>query len=221
MARNKYPQETIDKIVTVSSRLFVEKGYENTSIQDIIDGLGGLTKGAIYHHFKSKEEIMLAVMERQTYRHEEMWMQALRDDEKMTGLEKLQRIFQASVDNPRQNDLFQSAPNFLNNPKMLSLQLKSIKEESAPKWIEPIIREAIEDGSIKTDYPKEMAEVILLLLNIWVTPMVYAGAPEEIRSRVAFFGELMKRMGVDLVTPELADRFHDLTDLYYIHDTKK
>ena len=38
--------------------LFFEKGYDNTSIQDIIDGLGGLTKGAVYHHFKSKEDIL-------------------------------------------------------------------------------------------------------------------------------------------------------------------
>ena len=52
MARNKYPEETVNRILDVAGHLFMEKGYEHTSIQDIIDNLGGLSKGAIYHHFK-------------------------------------------------------------------------------------------------------------------------------------------------------------------------
>lgn len=47
MARNKYPEETYELILDVSTRLFFEKGYEKTSLQDIINKLGGLTKGAI------------------------------------------------------------------------------------------------------------------------------------------------------------------------------
>ena len=63
MARNKHPEETVEKILAVSAKLFMEKGYEHTTLQDIIDNLGGLTKGAIYHHFKGKEEILLAIAE--------------------------------------------------------------------------------------------------------------------------------------------------------------
>ena len=58
MARNKHPEETVNRIVDVASRLFLEKGYNQTSIQDIVDHLGSLSKGAIYHHFKSKLDIM-------------------------------------------------------------------------------------------------------------------------------------------------------------------
>ena len=36
MARNKHPEETVNLILDVSFRLFMEKGYEHTSIQDII-----------------------------------------------------------------------------------------------------------------------------------------------------------------------------------------
>ena len=64
MARNKHPEETINLILDTAYRLFMQKGYEHTSIQDIIDQLGGLSKGAIYHHFKSKEEILIAVTDR-------------------------------------------------------------------------------------------------------------------------------------------------------------
>ena len=66
MARNKHPEETVNLILSVAFRLFMEKGYEHTSIQDIIDNLGGLSKGAIYHHFKSKEDILEAVTNRMT-----------------------------------------------------------------------------------------------------------------------------------------------------------
>ena len=52
MARNRNPHETRKKILEVSKDLFLEKGFDNTSIQDIIDGLGGLTKGVIYHQMK-------------------------------------------------------------------------------------------------------------------------------------------------------------------------
>ena len=37
MARNKHPEETVRSILDVSFRLFMEKGYEHTSIQDILD----------------------------------------------------------------------------------------------------------------------------------------------------------------------------------------
>ncbi len=62
MARNKYPEVTVEKILEVSQRLFLTNGYDNTTIQDIVEELGGLTRGAIYHHFKSKEEIMDALV---------------------------------------------------------------------------------------------------------------------------------------------------------------
>ena len=64
MARNKHPEETVNLILETATRLFMEKGYEHTSIQDIIDNLGGLSKGAIYHHFKS---MGLQILLRETY----------------------------------------------------------------------------------------------------------------------------------------------------------
>ena len=45
MARNKYPEETVKLILDVSTRLFSEKGYDDTSLQDIINETK-LSKGA-------------------------------------------------------------------------------------------------------------------------------------------------------------------------------
>ena len=50
MPRNKYPEETIQKILDASLKLFLEKGYEETTVLDIIAEMGGLTRGAFYHH---------------------------------------------------------------------------------------------------------------------------------------------------------------------------
>ena len=46
MARNKYPEETMKLILDVATHLFVEKGYDATSLQDIINETN-LSKGAI------------------------------------------------------------------------------------------------------------------------------------------------------------------------------
>lgn len=99
MARNKHPEETVNFILDTAFRLFMEKGYEHTSIQDIIDHLGGLSKGAIYHHFKSKEDILIAVTDRTTAASNQM-LAVIRDREDLTGNEKLKTIFRESICRP-------------------------------------------------------------------------------------------------------------------------
>ena len=66
VARNKYPEETVEKILDVGERPFVERGNEHTTMADIVESLGGLTKGAVHHHFKRLDEIFEAVFERAT-----------------------------------------------------------------------------------------------------------------------------------------------------------
>ncbi len=63
MGRNNNPEQTQERIVDASIKLFIEKGYEQTTIQDILDTLN-LSKGGLYHHFKSKEEILEAVKQK-------------------------------------------------------------------------------------------------------------------------------------------------------------
>ena len=60
MARNRHPEQTMERILEEASRLFLQKGFEKTSMQDIMDATG-LSKGAIYHHFASKEDILLRI----------------------------------------------------------------------------------------------------------------------------------------------------------------
>ena len=89
MARNKYPEETVQKILAVSYRLFLEKGYDHTTIQDITDALG-MSKGAVYHHFKSKEAILDRIYD-QYYAESGLHAAAL-DAPGLSGLEKLRKL---------------------------------------------------------------------------------------------------------------------------------
>ena len=216
MARNKYPEETVNKILDVSMQLFLEKGYEHTSIQDIVNHLGGLSKGAIYHHFKSKEDILDGVMNKlyQNNDNELDHLRLLEKDSSMTGLQKLQALFTTALESPRQDDMFQMAPDFLKNPQMLAMQIEGIYTESVPHFVHPIIEEGIADGSIKTDYPKELAEMILLLINIWLIPLVHDEDPSSVTNRFALFQEMMGKMGIEIFDKDAVKRLEKFRKMY-------
>ena len=213
MARNKHPEETVQLILDVAFRLFMEKGYEHTSIQDIINQLGGLSKGAIYHHFKSKEDILVAVTERMTAESNQM-LAAIRDRSDLTGREKLKTIFKESISRPVQNDIFTVAPDFHNNPKLLFSLLHDTIEEVAPNYILPIIEQGISDGSIKTDYPKQLAELILLAANVWMNPMIFDSSEEESYCKFMIFRQMLQSFGLDIVDSEILERLQELTSIY-------
>ena len=172
MARNKHPEETASLILDVAFRLFIEKGYERTSIQDIIDNLGGLSKGAIYHHFRSKEDILVAVTDRMTEESNKMLVE-IRDRTDITGKEKLKAIFKESVLRSVQDDIFTVAPDLSNNPSLFVSIFRETVNLAAPYYIQPIIEQGISDGSIQTDYPAELAELIIIVANIWINPMIF------------------------------------------------
>lgn len=213
MARNKHPEETVNRILDVAFRLFMEKGYEYTSIQDIIDHLGGLSKGAIYHHFKSKEDILVAVMERMTAESNQM-LAVIRDRSDITGKEKLKTIFKKSINRPVQNDIFTVAPNFHNNPKLLASLLYDTIEEAAPHYILPIIKQGIADGSIRTDFPEQLAELIIFVANVWTNPMLFDNTEDECYGKFVVFGQMMEGFGLDIVDDEMLARLQELAVIY-------
>ncbi len=213
MARNKHPEETVQLILDAAYRLFMEKGYERTSIQDIIDQLGGLSKGAIYHHFKSKEDILIAVSDRMTAESDQM-LAAIRDRSDLCGKEKLKTIFKESINRPVQNDIFTVVPNFHNNPRLLFSLLHETIEEVAPDYLLPIIKEGISDGSIETDYPEQLAEMILLVANVWMNPMIFDDSEEESYRKMMIFRQMLQGFGLDIVDREMSERLQELTSIY-------
>ena len=204
MGRNKYPEETVRKILDTAERLFIEKGYERASLQDIIQATG-LSKGAIYHHFASKEDIFYSVCDRIGQRNEEVLSQ-VRDAPYLSGLEKLRAIFKASLQQERQEKMFCMMPYLLDNPKFLASEIQSTFAEVAPLFIEPILREGIADGTIRTDHPRELAEAMLMLSDVWINPVVRPTTPEDIRARCAVYDQLFAAFGIDgIIDQEVID----------------
>ncbi|OUN42568.1 TetR/AcrR family transcriptional regulator [Enorma massiliensis] len=202
MARNKYPEETVRRILDVAEELFYTKGYEHTTMADIVDGLGGLTKGAVYHHFKSKEEIFEAVFERANRPVYER-SDAILADRSLTGLEKFRALDKASSEGPSVDMWHAMRPSSdpVQNPRLIAQEFVDAMD-TAHRYVEPVIREGMADGSIAAEHPREVAEVLILLANLWLVPMfnpLPADDREAYQRRVQTFLRVSHAVGVDLV----------------------
>lgn len=203
MARNKHPEETRKKILQVAEKLFLEKGYDATSIQDIINGLGGMTKGVIYHHFKSKFEILETVINETEDSHV---FQVWHGD---TGLEKLQNSLKDAFTSHKKQAIGYSAAVTLRSPRMLGEQYLQTFDQVVPE-IEKIVNEGIEDGSIQTEFPREIAELTMLAMNIWIGFQISVLSEEELRRKLLFIKKMFEGLGVPLIDDELLEAAFEL-----------
>lgn len=211
MARNKYPQETVDAILDASLQLFLEKGYDSTSIQDIVSHLGGLTKGAIYHHFSSKEDIFQAVCGRISLQSVSYYEQ-LRDNRTINGFEKL-RLFCAPQNNPNYRAIWGLTVPLMREPRFFMETVLGIFSVTVPTYIQPVIEEGIRDGSIVTESPQELAQVITVLFNLWINPLVSLPNREEMERKIRFLDKLLRGIGLALLDEELINQFLTLGDM--------
>lgn len=197
MARNKYPEQTVERILDVSARLFWEKGYENTSIQDILNELKDLSKGAIYHHFKCKEDIFDAIATREGENNQKYFIE-MQQNTSLTGAEKLREVVKLHIASETTKKIVEATPDLLENPKFLAIQLRQIRDIIAPKFILPMIEEGLADGSIQTDKPYELAEAIILLLNVWLNPLILGTDTERLSKKCELINEFLERYKIQL-----------------------
>ncbi|HEX7712705.1 MAG TPA: TetR/AcrR family transcriptional regulator [Bacillota bacterium] len=211
MARNRYPEVTVNRILDTSMKLFMSKGYEHTTIQDIIDELGDLSKGAIYHHFKSKEEIMDAVNKR-------LAEQGIGDlktiavDSHLTGIDKLRKMILFSISAAQHEAIDKTVPSFLKNPQLLALHMRDTLG-SASDLLTDVIEEGIRDGSIHATQPRELSQLILLFFNVWINPWMYSWTSDEMKSIVTFMKNLFDQIGVPIFSIELLQSLNVLYSL--------
>lgn len=205
MARNRNPHETRKKILEVSKDLFLKKGFDNTSIQDIINGLGGLTKGVIYHHFESKQEILQSIIREN---NQEILNYNWRGD---TGLEKIQNSLMDAFSNFEQQRLVYSASIKLRSPRLLGEQYLSLFSDFLPE-IRERVYEGVKDESIKTEYPEELADLIVLTLNIWIGFQISVYSVEELKRKMKFIKLSFDGLGVHLISDEMMGVIFQLFD---------
>ena len=71
----------------------------------------------------------------------------------------------------------------------------AVLQETVPDFVLPIVEQGVRDGSIQTDRPREFSEVIVLLANLWVSPMFRSATAEELRARVDYYLDIVKALG--------------------------
>jgi AcrR family transcriptional regulator len=207
LARNKYPEETVQKILDVSYRLFMEKGYEHTSIQDIVNAIG-MSKGAIYHHFKSKDEILERICTQ--YYSDERWLKDILQDSSLSALEKMKQIYYYELEDEKKRTYDIIALPMMKNPNMIAMQIREGIRETAP-LLAQLIEEGNADGSMQVKYPRQVAETMILLVNIWINPGCVPVSREEYYKKILFYKEMLDQLGLPLVD----DAFLEICMDYY------
>lgn len=208
MARNKFPEETIHKILDVSYRLFSTKGYENTSIQDVVDELG-LSKGAIYYHFKSKEDILERLYDR-LYQGQD-WYLDIKRDTTWNGLQKLEQIFRLQLQDDEKVSLDAAALSYTCDARMIMETIRTSVDDTAP-LLAALIEEGNQDGSLCVEYPREAAEVMILLINVWINPGLFPVEKDRFMNKILCYRQCLDGLGLPVITEELletASRYYD------------
>ncbi|MED4533373.1 TetR/AcrR family transcriptional regulator [Metabacillus fastidiosus] len=213
MAKKHNPQETIQTILSVSAKLFLEKGFDKTSIKDITE-TAGISKGAIYHHFQSKDEILNAVTEMQAQNVENMIKGWLSEMGSCTGKEKIITLLHKNFSSQEAHYLDDVMASRIKSPEfVVSYMQDTVNKDSA--FIAEIIKEGIADGSLITNYPEECAEVFLLLMNIWCDPVVFKCNHAKLTRRLEFLQHMMKSIGLDVLNDDLLIKIKELLKRLY------
>ena len=200
MARNKHPEQTLEKIIVTAARLFVEKGYEQTSVQDILDATG-LSKGGLYHHFKSKEQILNAVMQRRIQYVNKRFQELIRDTPGKNAKEKLKKILGQLAADAETHALDQALASQL-DPHFVVNGIQTCVQQDAP-IVAGLIREGNDDGSLHVQQPELCAEVFLMLLNYWANHVLFHRNSEETEIRLRYLQSVMIQLGLDLIDDSL------------------
>lgn len=198
MNKKYNPEQTRQNIMDTAVQLFMEKGFEKTSIQDIASAIG-ISKGGIYHHFSSKKEIINTIRENKANKVEESvnkWSEGI---ETNSEKERLTAILEKNTTDPEAHafdDIFNTQ---IKSADFIVSLMKDSINSSAPAFAD-IMKEGIKDGSITTNYPEESAEVFMLLMNIWSDPVIFEATEEKVYRRLKFVQEMMRLIGADIVS---------------------
>ena len=162
MANSKEAEERKKEILDVAEELFTAKGYDSTSTTDILERVG-IARGTLYYHFKSKEEILDALIDRIIQGMVSNIHLALSD--KTTAAQKLISFVGAmKVDSAIGKEI----TDYAHKPQNALMHQKiqnSLLAVLTPIATE-IIKEGIKEGSFSTNYPEEAAEMLLIYSSV-------------------------------------------------------
>ena len=144
-------------ILDVAEKMFIEQGFDQTSIAQILDATQ-IAKGTLYYYFTSKEEIMDAIIERwieRSFEQVRIWVE-------QKQLPILERLMGALASLNMQKD-GQELLDHLHAPQNALIHEKTnqILLSKVPEILYPLFQEGFQTGEMQTTYPYETIEMML------------------------------------------------------------
>ncbi|MCR5436692.1 MAG: TetR/AcrR family transcriptional regulator [Treponema sp.] len=159
----KDAEERKNEILDAAEKLFSSNGFESTSMNDIQNEIG-IARGTLYYHFKSKEEMLDAIIERIIGRMTEN-AKEIAADKSIPVLQRLVKtILSLNIKDHTVNFLMEQ----MHKPENALMHQKI--QEKTEKKINPVIADIVKDGIeqkiFNTDYPDEAVEMVMLYSNL-------------------------------------------------------
>lgn len=114
----------------------------------------------------------------------------------------MREVIKISYADIERNKLSKQTLPVLKNPRILAGMIDTDRKRITPLWFE-LIEEGQKDGSIKTEFAKELSELLPLLTDLWLSPSVYPSSAQEMMNKFNCISTIMNTMGVALFDDEL------------------
>ncbi len=179
----KEAEERKNEILDVAERLFGSKGFDNTSTNDILNEIG-IARGTLYYHFKSKEDILDAMIDR-TIGRLAAGARSLANQQELPVLQRLAMMIQALNISGEWGDKLMEQLHKPQNALMHQKMQDRLLAEMNP-LLTALIEEGIAQGICRTDYPAEVAEMTFLYANTAFDGLMEYSEAERRRKAEAF-----------------------------------
>lgn len=172
MVERKSKEERIDDIVNAAMDVFLEKGYENTTMETIAQK-AGVSKGGLYHHFKSKEMILMFVNQKLSEKVEEMMFKSAECSSVKEGLLfYIKNYINFWLENPRETSfLFLSLAKVLDNQELLEYYHNYTVEYTL--YFEELFKMGIQSGEFIHHNVKTSAITLMAALDGILSYMIF------------------------------------------------
>lgn len=197
------PQIRINEILNAAEPLFYSKGYQETAISDIAKKMG-VAYGVIYYYFKSKEELLEALISRELSDFTAK-IKIMANSHDIPVRDKLQLVINTLFQSLRRDDglLFE----FLHNDRSIHFIDKLSRQGN--KLLSPLLLEIIEEGNrnhyLNTPYPQSVINIILSILDSLIEAIYERVPSEPLRYHLQLAEELIETaLGADKGTLHIA-----------------
>lgn len=183
MRITKDPIERRNEILDVAAKLFTTKGYAKTTINDILQEIK-IAKGTFYYYFKSKEEVMDAIITRMS----DTYVTRAKEVAARTDLGANEKLFQVLMAN-RNDDQKDQMIEQLHEVENAQMHQKSLVEtiQQMTPVLTDILKQGINEGVYHTPYPREMVEIILVSSQFLFDEGIFHWEPQELEQKTAAF----------------------------------